>query len=55
MNLECAYCADCAQNAVGEKIAYCELWKEWKNITIGDCFGNCEAQKSLADELKEEA
>ena len=55
MSLECTHCVDCTKNAIGEKIAYCELWGEWKNITLGDCFGNCEAQHSLADELKEEA
>jgi hypothetical protein len=55
MSLQCEHCVDCTKNAIGEKVAYCELWGGWKNITLGDCFGNCEAQKSLADYLKEEA
>ena len=55
MSLECTHCVDCTKNSIGEKIAYCELWGVWKNITLGDCFGNCEEQKSLADELQKEA
>ena len=49
MSLECKHCVDCTKNAIGEKIAFCELFDEWKNITLGDCFGNCESQESFAD------
>ena len=33
-----------SENDIGEDVAYCELWGEWKNVTLGDCFGNCESQ-----------
>ena len=42
---ECKHCMDGMKNEIGETLAYCELWGEWKNITLGDCFGNCESQE----------
>lgn len=41
---ECGHCVDCTENAIGEKIAFCEVWGDWKSITLGDCFGNCDMQ-----------
>ena len=41
---ECEHCVDCTENAIGEKIAFCEVWGDWKNITLGYCFGNCDMQ-----------
>ena len=54
MNLDCKHCVECSKNAIGEKIAYCELRAEWKNVTLGDCFGNCESQESFADGERKE-
>ena len=43
------YCKHCLgsieQNEIGEDICYCELTDMYMNITLGDCFGNCEAQE----------
>ena len=44
MSHECEHCVDCTENAIGEKIAFCEVWGDWKNITLGYCFGNCDMQ-----------
>lgn len=48
MSHKCTHCLDQAKNAIDEDVAYCELCGEWKNITLGDCFGNCESQHSKA-------
>lgn len=45
MSCECIHSLGCKKNAIGETVAYCELWGDWKNITLGDCFGNCESQE----------
>ena len=42
---ECKHCMDGMKNEIGETLAFCDLWGEWKNITLGDCFGNCESQE----------
>ena len=46
---ECEHCLDGTKNEIGETMAFCEIWGEWKNVTLGDCFGNCEAQKEVTD------
>jgi hypothetical protein len=55
MSMQCKHCLDCTKNEIGENVAFCELWGEWKNITLGDCFGNCESQHSLNDEVTDNA
>ena len=47
--LDCKHCVECSKNAIGEKIAYCDIWGEWMNVTLGDCFGNCESQEAFMD------
>ena len=42
---ECKHCMDGMKNEIGETLAFCELWGEWKNVTLGDCFSNCESQE----------
>lgn len=49
MSSECIHSLGCKENAIGEKVAFCEIWCEWKNITLGDCFGNCESQEEGTD------
>ena len=46
--MECihAYCED--TNEIGERIVFCEVTDSWANITLGDCYGNCEAQEKEA-------
>lgn len=46
---ECKHCMDGKKNEIGETLAFCEIWGEWKNVTLGDCFGNCESQKEVKD------
>ena len=43
----CKYCLDGKKNEIGETLAFCELWDEWKNIILGDCIGNCESQEEV--------
>lgn len=49
---KCKHCMDGMKNEIGETLAFCELWDEWKNITLGDCFGNCESQEEYAEDYK---
>ena len=44
MSYDCEHCLNCTENAIGESIAYCEVWDDWRNITQGFCFGNCDMQ-----------
>lgn len=47
MKNECKHCmGKPKQNEIGEWIAYCEETASWMNITLGDCFGNCEGQET---------
>jgi hypothetical protein len=49
---ECKHCMDGMKNEIGETLAFCELWDEWKNVTLGDCFGNCESQEEEFEYLR---
>ena len=49
---KCKHCMDGMKNEIGETLAFCELWGEWKNITLGDCFGNCESQEEYGEDYK---
>ena len=49
---ECKHCMDGMKNEIGETLAFCELWDEWKNVTLGDCFGNCESQEEEYESLR---
>lgn len=40
----CKHCLDVTKNEIGETVAFCEEWDLWRNVTLGDCFGNCEDQ-----------
>ena len=48
--LECRHCIECSKNEIGETVVFCDLWGEWRNVTLGDCFGNCESQEALDGE-----
>ena len=41
----CKHCLGISGNEIGEAIAFCEEWDEGRNITLGDCFGNCEMEE----------
>ena len=41
----CMHCMGVSQNEIGETIVFCEEWDMWRNVTLGDCFGNCETQE----------
>ena len=49
---KCKHCMDVMKNEIGETLAFCELWDEWKNVTLGDCFGNCESQEEEYEYLR---
>ena len=48
----CKHCLAMQWNEIGEKLAYCDIWGEWKNITLGDCIGNCESEERGAEDGK---
>ena len=33
------------KNEIGEDIAFCEETGRWMNVTLGECFGNCDGQQ----------
>ena len=47
---KCKHCIDCKKNEIEETVVFCDIWGEWKNVTLGDCFGNCEAQEDMCDD-----
>ena len=42
---QCKHCLGISQNEIGETIAFCEEWDEGRNVTLGDCFNNCEMEE----------
>lgn len=45
----CKHCIGVRQNEIGEVVAFCDEWDCWKNVTLGDCFNNCEQQEKEGD------
>lgn len=45
---ECKHCLGISNNAIGEVICSCEFYgeDEGRNVTLGECFGNCDSQES---------
>lgn len=43
--MKCKHGLAIEENPIGEKICYCEIWAEWRNITLGDCIRNCESEE----------
>ena len=41
----CVHCLGISNNEIGEIISFCEIWDNGRNVTLGDCFGNCEDQE----------
>lgn len=39
---QCIHCLGIEKDPIGEYRAYCEESYQWENITLGNCFGNCE-------------
>lgn len=46
---KCKHCMAVTENEIGETIVLCDIWDEWRNVTLGDCFGNCESQEEDND------
>lgn len=55
MSKECIHgLGDVHENEIGEKCLFCEEWNLDRNISLGDCLGNCESQKpEESDEVTE--
>lgn len=43
----CKHCLGVSQNGIGETVVFCEEWDMWCNVTLGECFNNCEAQETI--------
>ena len=41
---KCNHCKYVDRTYEGEWLAFCKLTDEYKNITLGECFGNCKDQ-----------
>jgi hypothetical protein len=37
------------KNEIGEQLVLCELSGQWENVTLAECFGNCEGQELTPD------
>lgn len=42
--MKCKHCIEIKENEIGEMIAFCELTDRFMNVTLAECFGNCEAE-----------
>lgn len=42
---ECKHGYGIEENEIGEKVCFCEEWDSNRNITLGECIGNCEMQE----------
>lgn len=40
----CKHCLGVHKNEINETVSFCEEWDLWRNVTLGECFGNCEDQ-----------
>ena len=41
----CKHCLGFDFNEIGETKAFCEIYDSWRNLTLGECFGNCESEE----------
>lgn len=44
-DIRCKHGYDIANNEIGEVVVFCEIFGEWRNVTLGDCIGNCESEE----------
>lgn len=42
--LKCRHALDTKENEIGEELCFCEIYSCWRNITLGECFWNCECE-----------
>lgn len=45
----CKHCMGVKKNEIGEQLALCECSGQWENVTLGDCFNNCDGQEVTPD------
>lgn len=45
----CIHCMGVKKNEIGETVALCEHSGIWENVTLGNCFRNCEGQEFSRD------
>ena len=43
----CKHCLGVSQNEIGETVVFCEESDMWENVTLGNCFNNCEGQETI--------
>lgn len=43
----CKHCIGVSKNEIGETIIFCAVYDQWRNVTLGDCFNNCDAQNTV--------
>lgn len=45
----CKHCMAVKKNEIGEQVVLCEFSGNWENVTLAQCFGNCEEQEYSKD------
>ena len=43
----CKYCCVVDTMKSGKSMVYCDFDHTWHNVTVGNCFGNCEKQETI--------
>lgn len=43
--LKCKHALGTSTNEIGEELCFCEIYDQNRNITLGDCFGNCDCEE----------
>lgn len=52
--LKCKHALGTSENEIKEKLYFCEIYDQNRNITLGECLGNCECEECDNKHLFEE-
>lgn len=44
---KCQHACDIQINEIGEILIFCELTDSFRNVTLAECIGNCEAEERI--------
>lgn len=47
--LRCVHAESAKENEIGEELVWCERTGRWMNVSLGDCYGQCESQAMEVD------
>lgn len=50
--LKCKHALGTSTNEIGEELCFCEIYDQNRNITLGECLGNCECEEQYSEEVE---